>query len=77
MTIAPRIANAANALSAIATHERRAHLYDERSYQLGRKINAVVEDLRVLAERVERMEEHGVPASARAGLSVVSPDSAA
>lgn len=75
--IASRIRNAVTNLTEIAAYERAYHGYDERSYALHRKLLAVIAELRAVAEQADAVEAHRVPRSARAGLSVVTPDTAA
>src|SRR4029077_9467956 len=78
MVIAARLRNAAAHLGEIDGYERAYHDYDARSYALHRKLLAVEIELRAVAEQAAAIEAHGiVPRSARAGLSVVQPDSAA
>lgn len=77
MSIAHRLDMIAAAVTGLLIDERRARCYDRRSQELCDKLRRVQQAITAEAESVACLEAHPVPRAARAGLSVVTPDTAA
>jgi hypothetical protein len=74
MTIACKIDSAAAALNAILIAEQSVRRYDRQSQELADGLRNVANALTAAAEQVVQIEGVAFRASARARVSVVSPD---